>query len=132
MRNDQFRPRLESDDELTRTLRDLYAAPADEAYWSGLEARILARVASGTPVGVADLGRTSAEWWVFFGDWVRAGVAAAAIVAAAAGVALWQSEQATATAAFESAWEVSPEVPVQTASETPGAREATLRYLISY
>ena len=37
-------PSLMRDDELTTTLREIYAAPVESAYWSGLEARIMSRV----------------------------------------------------------------------------------------
>jgi hypothetical protein len=129
MTNDRFRPRLEAEDDLTRGLRSIYAQPAERGYWDALEAKIIARVAAG---GTGEIGRQSAEWWVFFGDWVRAGIVAAGIAAAAAGVALWQAQTAEASAAFEAAWEVAPEVPVQTAAQTPAARDATFRYVISY
>jgi len=33
-------PALVRDDELTEHLRAIYAPPADESYWAGLEARI--------------------------------------------------------------------------------------------
>jgi hypothetical protein len=125
MTNDRFRPRLEPDNDLTRGLRSLYASPTEESYWRGLEAKILGRIAN---EGSSDVS----QWWVFFGDWVKAGVVAAGIVAIMAGVALYEARTTDHTAAFEAAWEVAPDVPVQTAAQTPAAREATLRYVISY
>ena len=127
MTNDRFRPRLEPDNDLTRGLRSLYAQPTEQSYWDQLEAKILARV-SAEGAGPTDIG----QWWVFFGDWVKPAVVAAGIAALAAGLALYQAELADHTAAFEAAWEVAPEVPVQTATSTSAAREATLRYVISY
>jgi hypothetical protein len=57
------------DAELTNALRALYAAPAEEAYWDALEARILAHVARG------DEGT---KWWGELVEMVRPGLVAAA------------------------------------------------------
>ena len=43
-----FRVFSNDDDEVVRGLRSLYAAPAGDAYWNELEARIMARVADST------------------------------------------------------------------------------------
>ena len=42
---EEFRgPELVRDDELTRELRSMYAAPSDAAWWLALEQRINARI----------------------------------------------------------------------------------------
>ena len=113
-----------SDEDVTRALRALVAPPADPAYWSGLEQRIMARVASGS------------EWWSAFDGWVRIGLAAAAVVVAVAGAVALQSRDASARLAYEAVMESSSGVPVAgpTAMRPPSAttREATLRYVMSY
>lgn len=50
-------------------LRELYAAPAGESYWDGLEERVMTRV----------LGRSSAEWWQVINGWSRVAAMAAAV-----------------------------------------------------
>ena len=54
------------DDDVTRELRRLYAAPADDAYWQGLQERILASL-TGRPAATAD------GWWVALERWSRVG-----------------------------------------------------------
>jgi hypothetical protein len=107
------------DDEVARGLRSLYAAPASDAYWNELEARIMARVAD------VELG-----WWTELDRWVRPAVAAAAVLLLAAGVAMFrahQAEQAIATDSMLSA----PAVPVSTAirPSLQDEREARIRFL---
>ena len=75
------------DVELGELLRPLYAAPESEAYWEGLEARIMGGVAGAAP------GAPTAEWWLVLSRWSRAGAAAAVMAAAAAG-ALWLQHRA--------------------------------------
>lgn len=79
------------DAELTNALRALYAAPADESYWDGLEARVLAR-----------LGRDSdgAVWWGALAAMMRPGLAAAAALMLAAAVAMLRSHQIEARSAY--------------------------------
>jgi len=81
------------DDEVTRILRRIHAAPGTEEYWRGLEARIMAGVA----------GDASAEsgWWLPLTHWARAGVAAAAVALLVAGVALWREREVREQAAIE-------------------------------
>ena len=59
--------RLYGDDEITRGMRGLYAAPAGHAYWNELESRIMARVAE------VELG-----WWTELDRWLKPALVAAA------------------------------------------------------
>ncbi|HLV25021.1 MAG TPA: hypothetical protein VKZ41_01815 [Gemmatimonadales bacterium] len=81
------------DAPVRKALRDMHAPPRDEAYWDGLEERIMARV----------LGRTSAEWWQVMAEWSRTAAMAAAvaiIVATALLVSVEQRDEAS-FAAYE-------------------------------
>jgi hypothetical protein len=108
------------EDDLTRDLRRLYAAPADEAYWSALERRIMARVAE-------------EEWWEPLAAWVRVGVVAAGLALAVASLALVRSHQAEARMAYQTVIETPRTAPLQMATEsgTASERDALLRYVIS-
>ena len=108
------------DDDLTRALRRLYAAPADEVYWSTLERRIMARVAE-------------EEWWLPLAAWVRVGVIAAGIALAVASLTLVRNHRAEAQIAYRTVIETPRTAPLQMATEsgTASEREALLRYVIS-
>src|SRR5262249_49287537 len=73
----------DGDASVVRGLRSLYAAPAGDAYWNELEARIMARVAD------VELG-----WWTELDRWVRPAIAAAAVLLIAAGAAMFRARQA--------------------------------------
>jgi hypothetical protein len=107
------------DDEVVRGLRSLYAAPAGDAYWNELEARIMARVAD------VELG-----WWTELDRWVRPALAAAAVLLLAAGVAMFRARQAEADIAAENMLS-SPAVPVSTAIRPAlqDDHEARIRFL---
>ncbi|MDB4907654.1 MAG: hypothetical protein JWO05_2438 [Gemmatimonadetes bacterium] len=109
------------DPEITHALRDLLAPPADERYWSELEARIMARVPE------------ASGWWGVFDSWMRPALVAAAVLMLAAGVALFRGEQADQQLAYESI--LTPNAPVSAeASLRPGVqeREATLGFFLSH
>jgi hypothetical protein len=110
------------DDDLTRALRRLYAAPTDEAYWNALARRIMTRIAE-----------EGEGWWQPLAAWARFGVLAAGIALAVASVALSRSRAAEASLAYETVIETPRTAPLQIAIEQkPGSdREATLRYVIS-
>jgi len=107
------------DDEVTRGLRSLYAAPAGDAYWNELEAHIMSRVAD------VELG-----WWTELDRWVRPAIAAAAVLLIAAGIAMVRARQVENEIAAESMLS-SPSVPVSTAVRPAlePDREARIRYL---
>lgn len=109
------------DDDVTRALREMYAAPTDPGYWDRLEARVLARIAA-----------DAEAWWSPFGGWVRVGVVAAGIAAIAIGAALSRARQVEAHVAYERVVETPRTLGEQIATETTGlpVREATLRYVL--
>src|SRR3954468_5860782 len=74
--------RLFNDDEITRGMRGLYAAPAGHAYWNELESRIMARVAE------VELG-----WWTELDRWLRPALVAAAVLIVTAGVVMFCAQQ---------------------------------------
>ena len=93
-------PALVRDDELTEHLRAIYAPPADESYWAGLEARILARI---------DRGREDGHWWALSERYYRLGLLAAGLTLIVAGSVYLRSRAVEARMAYE------------TVIETPGA-----------
>jgi anti-sigma-K factor RskA len=110
------------DDDLTRALRGLFAAPADQAYWDALAARIMARI-----------DRQEETWWSPYSGWVREGVlvAAVAMLVIAAGLA-WVRNAEDAPVAYDAVIETPRTLSQQLATETTGlpASEATLRFVI--
>lgn len=125
----------EGDAELTGLLREVYAPPAEGAYWDALEKRILARVAAHR-YGVAQI---PVNWWSDLASWAAPGMAAAALLFVAAGL-LWsrQNDEELRTsyeAVTESvATDVLPgAVQVVTAPHDGASqREATFRYVMSH
>lgn len=130
-----LRPIDEGDARLTEMLRDVYAPPAEGAYWDALEKRILARVAAHR-YGVAQI---PVNWWSDLASWAAPGMAAAALLFVAAGL-LWsrQNDEELRTsyeAVTESvATDVLPgAVQVVTAPHDGASqREATFRYVMSH
>ena len=116
------------DDEATRVLRDVYASPAANAsYWDTLETRIMARIAT---AGEAP------EWWGMFDGWGRVGLAAAVLAGVLAGATLLRAREAQERLAYEAVMESASVIPVAgpTVARGParGARDATLRSILSY
>jgi len=110
------------DDEIVRGLRSLYAAPAGDAYWNELEARIMSRVAD------VELG-----WWSELDRWVRPALAAAAVLVLAAGVAMFRAHEAETEIAYDNMLS-SPAVPVSTAIRPAlqNEHEAIVRFLFGH
>jgi hypothetical protein len=112
------------DDDLTRALRRLYAAPADEAYWNALADRIMARV-----------GRDAENegWWQPLAGLARIGVIAAGIAVAVASAALTYSRDAEARVAYETIIETPRTAALQLAIDrgTGHERDATLQYVLA-
>jgi hypothetical protein len=113
------------DDEVTRMLRTLHAPPADPAYWSGLEARIMARVLGRAPEG---------GWDDVLAGWARLGVVAAGLALLAALALVEHTRGAEARMAYEAVVTPRQAAPLQTVTRSSGAegREETLYYLISH
>lgn len=112
------------DEELERGLRELYAPPADEGYWRGLEARILSRLTEGTNASIG--------WWDELDRWMRPALVAAAVLLMAVGVAFVRAQQMEQDVAYE-AMLTPTTLPVETAVRPmlQGQREATFRYLMT-
>ena len=130
-----LRPADEGDAKTTDVLRDLYAPPAEGAYWDALEGRILAYVAEHR----AAVARIPVNWWSDLAGWAAPGLAAAALLFVAAGL-LWsrQNEEELRTgyqAVTESvATDILPGA-VQVVSaphDGTSQREATFRYVMSH
>jgi hypothetical protein len=117
--------RLHNDgDEVTRGLREVYAAPSDDAYWRGLEARILSRLTESAVSTVA--------WWEELDRWMRPALVAAGIVLLAVSLAMLRSYQTEQRMTYEAMLTPTP-YPVETAVRPvlQGQREATFRYLMT-
>lgn len=125
----------EGDARITEMLRDVYAPPAEGAYWDALEGRILAYVAAHGQAIV----RIPVNWWSDLASWAAPGLAAAALLFVAAGL-LWsrQNDEELRTsyeAVTESvATDILPgAVQVATAPhDGTSQREATFRYVMSH
>ena len=123
----------EGDANITAILRDVYAPPAEGAYWDGLHSRIVAYVRE------RDVARIPVNWWSDLASWAGPGLAAAALLFVAAGL-LWSRES------DEDLRTTYEEVTEPLASDVlPGAvqvvtaphdgssqREATFRYVLSH
>ena len=127
-----LQPEDAGDAQLAGLLREVYAPPAEGAYWDGLEARIMAKVAehrsSLIPV----------NWWTDLATWMAPGMAAAALLFVAAGM-LWSRQKdedmrTSYEAVTESEADVLPgAVQVVTAPHDGSSqREATFRYVLSH
>jgi hypothetical protein len=128
-----LRPDDEGDAKLAGLLRDLYAPPAEGAYWDGLAARIMANIAQDRSSLIP------VNWWSDLAGWMAPGMAAAALLFVAAGL-LWSRQKdeelrTTYEAVTESvASDVLPgAVQVVTAPHDGSSqREATFRYVLSH
>jgi len=110
------------DEAVTRGLRQIYAAPEGDAYWRGLEARILSRLTTAPSIG----------WWDELDHWMRPALAAAAVVLLASGVAMFRAYQVDQDTTYE-AMLTPTSLPVETAVRPmlQEKREATFRYLMT-
>jgi len=120
--SDHLRLHGEPDDDVTRGLRQIYAAPKEDGYWRSLEARILSHLVSAP----------SSSWSDELQGLMRPALVAAAVVLMAAGVALFRAHQADQEFAYESMLTPTT-LPVETAVRPvgQGKREGTFRYLMS-
>jgi hypothetical protein len=114
---------MSGDAELTRALRELYAAPSDGSYWLALEARILALVARD------DAG---SAWWGELADMTRPGLVAAAALILAATLAMARSQQIEARSAYATVISSAPSA-LESASSSGsiGDGDVAIHYLLS-
>ena len=90
MTTNEYRgPELVRDDDLTRELRSIYAAPSDASWWAGLEQRINARL------DAAD------EWWTVPERWLRVGLVAAGFAVIVAGALIMRGQTQVTRMAYE-------------------------------
>jgi hypothetical protein len=128
-----LRLEAERDPRITEMLRDVYAPPAEGAYWDGLETRIMSYIKTHRQALIP------VNWWSDLANWAAPGLAAAALLFIAAG-ALWSRQndedmRTTYEAVTESlASDVLPgAVQVVTAPRDGSSqREATFRYVLSH
>jgi hypothetical protein len=115
------------DDDVTRGLRQLYAAPTAESYWAALEARIMARI-----------GQVETAWWSELGRWARPALAAAAVLVVAAGLVVFRTREAATQVAYEDVLAAPTPISVEGTARPArlrglqGQREETLYFLITY
>ena len=124
----------EGDAELTEILRDVYAAPAQGAYWNALESRIMSYIAEHRPNSMIPV-----NWWSDLASWAAPGLAAAALLLVAAGLLWSRQDDEDLRASYEAvtepiATDVLPgAVQVVTAPHDGASqREATFRYVMSH
>jgi hypothetical protein len=124
----------EGDARITALLRDVYAPPAEGAYWDRLEARILAYVKSHS-----DVIKIPVNWWSDLASWAGPGLAAAALLFVAAGLMWSRQKDEELRTSYEAVTEplasdVLPgAVQVVTAPHDGSSqREATFRYVLSH
>jgi hypothetical protein len=129
--------RLDTEDkgdaDITKALREIYAAPKKESYWNELESRIMSYIRTHREAVIP------VNWWSDLASWAGPGLAAAALLFVAAGL-LWSKqadedlrvsyEAVTDTLALEAlsgALQV-----VQAPHDGSSQREATFRYVMTH
>ncbi|MEO7823322.1 MAG: hypothetical protein ABIS15_06935 [Gemmatimonadaceae bacterium] len=125
----------EGDERLVPLMRELYAAPADGAYWDGLESRVMSLIAAHR-MGVV---RLQSSLWSVLEKWAAPGLAAAALLFVAAGLFLSRDDEAELRTTYEevTAPTVVDELPgavhvVTAPRDGSSEREATFRYVLSH
>lgn len=122
------RDRDSLDESIMNLVRDAYAPPGGDAYWAGLESRIMARVASE--------GSGDSRWWNVLAPWARPALVAAAAIFALAGLINRNLTESDSPLAYDSVLQsVTPDV-VATSEELisvgRGTDGATLSYFLSH
>ena len=123
----------EGDAEITAMLRDVYAPPAEGAYWDGLETRIMSYIKA------HEVASIPVNWWSDLASWAGPGLAAAALLFVAAGLMWSRQKDEELRTTYEAVTEplasdVLPgAVQVVTAPyDGSSQREATFRYVLSH
>lgn len=135
---DRTNLRLDDDNDgdarITAMLRDVYAPPAEGAYWDGLHARILAYVREHEAAALIPV-----NWWSDLASWAGPGLAAAALLFAAAGVVWSRQKDEDLSTSYEAVTEplASDFLPgavqvVIAPHDGSSQREATFRYVLSH
>jgi hypothetical protein len=115
------------DESLTALIRDAYTPEGGDAYWAGLEQRIMARVAS-------QPSSSDAGWWSVLAPWARPALVAAAAIFAIAGVVNTQLADSDEQVAYESAFSTPDVVSAseEIISVERGTDGATISYFLSH
>jgi len=123
----------EGDAKITEMLRDVYAPPAEGAYWDGLETRIMSYIKA------HEVATIPVNWWSDLASWAGPGLAAAALLFVAAGLMWSRQKDEDLRTTYEAvseplASDVLPgAVQVVTAPyDGSSQREATFRYVLSH
>jgi hypothetical protein len=123
----------EGDAKITAMLRDVYAPPAEGAYWDGLETRIMSYIKA------HDVASIPVNWWSDLASWAGPGLAAAALLFVAAGLMWSRQKDEDLRTTYEAVTEplASDVLPgaVQVVSapyDGSSQREATFRYVLSH
>jgi hypothetical protein len=123
----------QGDAKITAMLRDVYAPPAEGAYWDGLETRIMSYIKA------HDVASIPVNWWSDLASWAGPGLAAAALLFVAAGLMWSRQKDEDLRTTYEAVTEplasdVLPgAVQVVTAPyDGSSQREATFRYVLSH
>jgi hypothetical protein len=126
-------PEDEGDAKLAGLLRDVYAPPAEGAYWNGLESRIMANIARHRATLIP------VNWWSDLANWTAPGLAAAALLFVAAGILWSRQEDEELRTTYEAVTDpVAPDVlpgavqVVTAPRDGSSQREATFRYVLSH
>jgi len=111
------------DPRVTRALRARYAAPGNEAYWTGLQTLVMARIAAGA--------RTS--WLQVAAGWARPGLLAAAAVLVVAAALFLANRGEAEPVTFASMTQVvtQPEF-IYIEQDDAMQRDETLRFVVSH
>jgi hypothetical protein len=122
------------DAKITEMLRDVYAPPAEGAYWDALEARIMSHIKSHE-----NAVSIPVNWWSDLANWAAPGLAAAALLFVAAGLMWSRQKDEDLRTSYDAVTEplasdVLPgAVQVVTAPlDGSSQREATFRYVLSH
>ena len=128
------------DERTAQLIREAYLPPVaagepESAYWSALENRIMAGVASGVVL------RSEAGLWSVLGGWAQVGLVAAAALLAVGSLVSNQLGEPDDLVASEAGYDAvmpastfASSAPMQliNASDKASQRDATLQYVLSY
>ena len=123
----------EGDAKIAEMLREIYAPPAEGAYWDSLETRIMSYIKAHRQAVIP------VNWWSDLAGWAGPGLAAAALLFIVAGAVLSRQKDEDLRASYEAVTEplasdVLPgAVQVVTAPRDGSSqREATFRFVLSH
>jgi len=123
----------EGDAKITETLRDIYAPPAEGAYWNTLETRIMSYIKAHGKALIP------VNWWSDLASWAGPGLAAAALLFIVAGAMLARQKDEDMRATYEAVTEplASDVLPgavqvVVAPHDGSSQREATIRYVMQH